>query len=324
MMPHRIDAPLETYCQFLNSIPDAALLVYGSGDIAAANEAAVQLFGGEAGTFWAHNVQQLIPESLRDSHHSKMQRYWGKPVALSMANRDGVDAVTRDGTQVPVAVMLDQMILQDGHYVLAICRDMSREQQQRTDLRDELSWEKELATTDSLTGAANLRHFKTELVYEIERSARHGRIFTIAYLDLDNFKEVNDSLGHAEGDRLLNAIVAVAHNRLRKTDLMARIGGDEFAVLLPETDATTMRSPISDLLNEIKQTMERNEWPVTISCGVVAFRTPPPDADKAISSVDKLMYEVKASGKNGVREAVFERGATESRNQLNETGTLPD
>lgn len=324
MMPHIIDAPLETYCQFLNSIPDAALLVDGSGDIAAANEAAVQLFGGAGGTFWAYNVQQLIPESLRESHRRQMQRFWEKPAALSMANRDGVDAVTRDGTRIPVAVMLDQIILQDGHYALAICRNMSREQKQRTDLREELSREKELATTDSLTGAANLRHFKTELVYEIERSARHGRIFTVAYLDLDNFKEVNDSLGHAEGDKLLNAIVGVAYNRLRKTDLMARIGGDEFAILLPETDATTMRSPVSDLLNEMKQTMERNGWPVTISCGVVAFRTPPPSADEAISSVDKLMYEVKASGKNGVREAVFDRGATESRNQRSETGSLPD
>ena len=323
-MPHTIDTTLKTYCQFLESIPDAALLVDGQGDIAAANEAAVQLFGGEGGRFWAHNVQELIPEPLSESHQNHIQRYWEKPVVLSKENREGLEALKQDGTRIPVAIMLDQMILQDGQYVLAICRNMSREQQQRTSLRDELDREKELATTDSLTGAANLRHFKTELVCEIERSSRHGRIFTVAYLDLDNFKAVNDSLGHAEGDRLLNAIVAVANNRLRKTDLIARIGGDEFAVLLPETDATTMRSPIRDLLSGMKQTMEKHSWPVTISCGVIAFRTPPASAEDAISTVDKLMYEVKASGKNGVREAVFERGGAELRHTQGQAEKMLD
>jgi len=308
-MPQHINASVETYSQFLNSIPDAALLVDPAGDIAAANKAAVQLFGGEGEELWAHNVQQLIPEALRESHRKHMQRYWANPVALSKANRDGLDALKQDGTRIPVAIMLDQVGLQDGRYVLAICRNMFREQQQRINLRDELNREKQLATTDSLTGAANLRHFKTELVHEIERSVRHGRIFTIAYLDLDNFKAVNDSLGHVEGDRLLNAVVEAAHKRLRKTDLVARIGGDEFAVLFPETDAKAMRSPISDLLDTVRKRMEENEWPVTISCGVVAFRTPPDSAEDAINTVDTLMYEVKAGGKNGVREAVFDRSS---------------
>ena len=301
--------PLETYSQVLETIPDAAIIADRLGDIVFVNQSAIQLFGDPGGSLWFSNIQQLIPQELREAHLQHLECYWKHPGARSMAEGDGLEALKQDGSRIPVAIMLNHLDLHEGYFALAICRDMSRERDQQRELQKALDREKGLATTDGLTGAANRRHFIEELSFEIERCSRHRRIFSLAYFDLDNFKLVNDRSGHAEGDRLLKQIVEVAENRLRKTDLIARIGGDEFAVLLPESDSTEMESPITDLLNDMREAMQKEGWPVTVSCGVVTFKEPPSNAEDAIKAADQLMYEVKASGKNASREAVFEGSA---------------
>jgi PAS domain S-box/diguanylate cyclase (GGDEF) domain len=312
------------YCEFLKTIPDAALLADDEGGIVWGNEMAVALFGGSANVLWAQNIEEVIPELSRQAHDQHMQRYWDDPVTRPLDNRDRLAALRQDRTWISVAIMLNQVDLLDGRYVVAMCRDMSREQRQQNDLHEALGQEKALSSTDSVTGAGNRRHFRNELLYEIERSSRHARVFTIAYFDLDNFKDVNDRYGHAQGDKVLQQIVKVAQSRLRKTDVVARIGGDEFAILLPETDTTTMQSPITDLLHEMKQSMHDSGWPVTISCGVVTFRTPPGNPEDALKAADKLMYEVKAAGKDASREVVFERGPSELRHSSGTEGELPD
>jgi len=290
------------------------------GEIVWANQMAVALFGGSAQELWAQNVQELIPEHAREVHSEHMRRYWDNPEARPMDNRDRLEALRQDGTRLSVAIMLNQLDLLDGRYVVAMCRDMSREQRQKNDLHEALDQEKALSTTDSVTGAGNRRHFSNELLYEIERSSRHARVFSLAYFDLDNFKDVNDRYGHAQGDKVLQQIVKVAQSRLRKTDVIARIGGDEFAILLPETDTATMQSPITDLLHEMKQSMHDCGWPVTISCGVVTFRTSPGSPEDALKAADKLMYEVKAAGK----DAIFERGSSELHHSSSTEDEPPD
>ena len=103
-------------------------------------------------------------------------------------------------------------------------------------LRSSLEHEKELARTDSLTGAVNSRVFYDSLQTEINRSQRYKNPFTIVYIDLDNFKIVNDDFGHSTGDQVLRFVVNQVRKHLRKTDVVARLGGDEFALLLPETN----------------------------------------------------------------------------------------
>lgn len=305
-MTQQLDTSLEVYCQFLNSIPDAALVADPTGQIVCSNNSAIHLFGSSEGRLWARNIQEMIPEPAKAAHQELMENYWVNPVARPMDNRTQLEALTKEGIPVPVSVMLNQLDLQDGRYVLAVCRDVSMAQNQQKHLRAALDREHSLAMTDSLTGASNLRHFKELVSNEIERCGRHGRVFSLAYFDIDNFKLLNDSSGHAAGDQLLRRIVEIAKGRLRKTDVIARIGGDEFAVLLPETDTAGLGSPVTDLLVEINQEMDKNEWPVTLSCGVVTYRTPPKSADDAIEAADHLMYQVKAGGKNGEQQTVFE------------------
>ena len=102
-------------------------------------------------------------------------------------------------------------------------------------LKGAIRHQAELARTDDLTGLANRRHFFELSEAEIQRARRYAHPFSLAYIDFDHFKEVNDSRGHAEGDRLLRAATHTILDNIRSTDVMARTGGDEFAVLMPET-----------------------------------------------------------------------------------------
>ncbi len=165
--------------------------------------------------------------------------------------------------------------------------------------------EKSLARTDGLTGAANARSFFELLELEIARSQRYRHPFALAYLDLDNFKTVNDRFGHAEGDRALSTIADYVKRNLRTMDVLGRLGGDEFALLLPEMDPNTVRTVIAKLQEGLLQTMQRHNWPITFSIGVMTCETVYPDADDLIKAADELMYTVKNSGKNAVKYDIY-------------------
>lgn len=166
-------------------------------------------------------------------------------------------------------------------------------------LHDALQRERALSRTDSLTGLCNSRAFHEQAAAVLNVSHRHERPITLAYLDLDNFKQVNDTQGHARGDQLLRDVAAVFNRRLRGTDLAARLGGDEFAILLPETTAEEARV----VLEAIRQALsaEFSAFRVTASIGAVGFAKAPGSLQNLLQKADALMYEVKSSSKNRVR-----------------------
>ncbi len=166
--------------------------------------------------------------------------------------------------------------------------------------------EHELARTDSLTGALNPRAFHELAETEISRSSRYKHPFTIAYIDVDNFKTVNDIHGHNTGDKLLCAIVKGIKNRVRRTDMVARLGGDEFAILLPETPQDVAQTIIGQIKNHLTDDLHRDRWPVTLSIGVLTCIDTPPTVEKMIKAVDTLMYTVKYNGKNSIRYSIYE------------------
>jgi len=165
--------------------------------------------------------------------------------------------------------------------------------------------EKELSNIDYLTGAINARRFTELLQSEIDRSHRYKHPFTLAYIDIDNFKNINDKYGHHVGDTVLSMVVNHTKGMLRKTDSIVRLGGDEFAFLLPETDQNVASSIMSRVQVNLFGEMEKENWPVTFSIGVVIFSEAPPSPDEAIKLADDLMYSVKNSGKNNIKYSVY-------------------
>jgi len=168
-----------------------------------------------------------------------------------------------------------------------------------------LEREKDLARTDHLTGVANRRHFFEVAQAELDRSQRYKRPFTIAYIDLDGFKSVNDQWGHSIGDKLLCAVVNRAKSQLRKTDIIARLGGDEFILLLPETDQDTAQIAVPKIQNTLMDEMRQNDWPVTFSIGVLTCLEAQITTDELIKRADSLMYLVKKNGKNAISYAIY-------------------
>ncbi len=160
--------------------------------------------------------------------------------------------------------------------------------------------ERELIRTDPLTGIGNSKAFYETAGAELERLRRYGNIFSLVYIDLDNFKAVNDTLGHNTGDKLLRITAGIIKENVRAIDTVARLGGDEFAILFPETDLSSAISVCKRIQAEMLDIMKKNNWPVTCSIGIAAFRTPLESVDDLVSKADSLMYEVKSSGKNNI------------------------
>lgn len=172
-------------------------------------------------------------------------------------------------------------------------------------LRRALERERELARTDYLTGAVNSRLFYDLVQMEIDRFQRYKHPFTLAYIDLDNFKTVNDQFGHSMGDQVLRTVGSSTKKHLRKTDVVARLGGDEFALLLPETNQESARVAISKLQGDLLEEMRQSNWPITFSIGVLTCSAAPHATDELVRMTDELMYSVKLNGKNAIKYSTY-------------------
>ena len=173
-----------------------------------------------------------------------------------------------------------------------------------TSLLEELAHVTTLSQIDALTGLLRGPRLVELLGHEIERARRYGRPFSAAYLDVDDFKKVNDTRGHAGGDEVLRTVGDAMRRTMRASDLCARMGGDEFFVLMPETDGDAARSIVGRLQGELTEQASADGPRVTFSIGVLTFEQPPRDADAAVTAVDELMYEVKRAGKDSFRHQV--------------------
>lgn len=164
----------------------------------------------------------------------------------------------------------------------------------------------ELTRTDHLTTSINARYFYEILQMEIDRFQRSQRPFTIAYIDIDNFKSVNDRFGHPAGDQLLIQFVNSIRKTIRKSDFVARLGGDEFALLFPETDQKSARIVFSKIQGVLREEMQLKKWPVTFSVGIITCKTAPETTDQLIKLADALMYAAKNDGRNMVKYSEYD------------------
>jgi len=172
-------------------------------------------------------------------------------------------------------------------------------------LHDVLQRQKQLANTDSLTGIGNARSFYESAKTELERLRRYHHPLTVIYIDVDDFKLINDRHGHSRGDAVLQLIADALQSCIRKTDYVARLAGDEFALLLPETDTEAAAAVAEKLRKALLERMHAQGFSTTFSIGAVTFLDGPDTIDELIRKADECMYSVKHSGKNGIKLAMF-------------------
>jgi diguanylate cyclase (GGDEF)-like protein len=157
----------------------------------------------------------------------------------------------------------------------------------------------QLATNDPLTGLVNARAFAARLTQELERNRRYPRPLALIYLDLDDFKVINDSHGHQTGDAVLRLVADAMRSSVRQADIVGRLGGDEFAVLMPETDATLADAAAKRLAAGLR-TVFKGTPTVTASIGVVSCVAAEASTDELLRRADQAMYEAKRAGKDRV------------------------
>jgi len=158
--------------------------------------------------------------------------------------------------------------------------------------------ERTLSRIDPLTRVANRRALFEAAVQAKSFSDRQNVPLSLAYTDIDEFKQINDHFGHNTGDKVLAVTAAAIQKALRPTDIVARIGGDEFAILLPATDGTTAARIFDRIRLELDYAMSQRSWPVTFSVGIASFSPPLASVPEMLQKADEVMYAVKREGKN--------------------------
>jgi diguanylate cyclase (GGDEF)-like protein/PAS domain S-box-containing protein len=211
-----------------------------------------------------------------------------------------------DGSKRTLTISTSRLTPSDGRErVLALMHDFTEAENYR---REAL-----LGRKDALTGVLNRRAFKDETAKLLKLAARTGSPSAVGFLDLDDLKIVNDSMGHAEGDRVLEGVGEALRKLTRCTDIVGRLGGDEFAIFLPDTGLEGARVFFDRLHQRLTDAIRNHGWPVGTSAGVAVFPDGQPSESEALRCADRLMYEAKKIGKNRVIYREFPAwGASES------------
>lgn len=149
------------------------------------------------------------------------------------------------------------------------------------------------ARTDYLTGVANGRAFYDAAQAEIARARRYGSAFTLVYLDVDDLRAVNERFGHYVGDALIRSLAATLRKSLRSTDLVARLGADDFAILFPQTSAESAQAALRKLEGVLTEAAQKSQWASSFSIGAVTFMSAPDTVEGALNRAEDLMYAAK-------------------------------
>lgn len=276
----------------LSAAPDGVLWVDHTGRILMANPSMEKLTGYATAELLGQNVDIFLPPHLRARHSESMQGYFTSPHPRAMGLMD-LKLMRRDGHLLPVDISLGHWDDEGSCHAIAYIRDLSERKKFEESLRHQ-------ATHDELTGLPNRWLFRLQLSQALVRAGRSGLRVAVLFLDLDYFKTVNDSFGHATGDALLVQVGTRIRGVLRENDTLARLGGDEFAILLTDlADVDEAASVAAKLLLSLQASYRLQNEDVYSggSLGVAFYPDDARDSDSLLRYADMAMYQAKQAGR---------------------------
>lgn len=278
----------ERFARVVESAPNAIVAVDQRGKIVLVNSQAEKIFGYEGKELVGRSVEVLVPERFRRGHPEYRTGFSDRPQARPMGAGRDLYAVRKDGSEFPVEIGLNPIETEQGMLVLSAIVDITERKRAEEEIQ-------RLASSDPLTGLANYRRLLEVFDMEVERSGRTGRPVSLLLLDLDGLKKINDAHGHLVGSRALCRLAFVLQQKCRLNDTPARHGGDEFAVILPETDVEGART----LGHRVAEGLAGDaEQPALSFCFGVA--SCPRDGwafEQVLAAADRALYERKRAGK---------------------------
>lgn len=284
------------------------LLVDPAGDVAATTQADLQgrklsvLAGHSPWRLWLYGNEWLVT-----AHDSMAFPGWR---LVSLTDRGALLLRLLQPFLSPIGLIYVVLIAILAIVLRQLYRRADQEVRHRAEIEERLrrseAMYRELANSDALTGLYNNRQCHADLEHELERRRRYGHPLSIVVLDVDEFKRINDSFGHAEGDRVLRLIGQVLRDSRRKADSVYRIGGEEFLMLLPNTepkDACVVAERIRDRLQRTAfETIAGTQLRITLSGGIAGYRGDETERE-FFTRADQAMYEAKSSGRGEIRVA---------------------
>jgi diguanylate cyclase (GGDEF)-like protein/PAS domain S-box-containing protein len=272
--------------------PEAMLVVDAKGTIRDANLRAHELFAYAPDALAGRSVDTLVPAALAGRHAHHREGYHSAPRTRPMGEDLDLRGRRADGSEFAIDVALAPVGIDGETFVVAIVRDVTARVLDQQRLRH-------ISEHDTLTGVLNRRGFDRQLAQAAAQSRRHGVRSALLLVDLDQFKLVNDRFGHLEGDRLLCDIVESISGRLRAGDTIARLGGDELALILPFASSEAALAIGRELLGVIREAargVAGDEIVVSASIGVASIEQAP----DPVAAADAAMYDAKRGGGNAV------------------------
>jgi diguanylate cyclase (GGDEF)-like protein/PAS domain S-box-containing protein len=281
----------------MDSAHDAIVMLDGQGKVVFWNPAAEQLFGYSREEVLGQELHRLLlqNEEIYKVYKKAFTQFQLTGQGSVVGKTIELKGRRKDGREIHVELSLSALKIKEAWHAVGILRDIGERKKTEEQLY-------QLSITDPLTNVYNRRFFMQMLKQEIERAQRTGRSFSVIMLDLDHFKSVNDRFGHAAGDLVLKTIADAVDRRIRKTDILARWGGEEFIILLPETPVDSAANLAEELRANLSSLIMPEVGHVTASFGVAGY-VPSDTVDTIVMRADHMLYEAKAAGRNCVRYA---------------------
>ena len=282
----------ERYRGLVDRMPDAVFVADAGGAFTFANPRACELVGCSVDELTAMTYADLMPPS----HLERVGQHLAHTLVSGTDNPFEAEMVTRSERVVPVEVTMTSLHGSNGKpaTIQWIARDITERKRFESELVH-------LANHDSLTGLHNRRWFENELRHELERSRRSGQTGAVVWLDIDHFKEINDSLGHRIGDDIIVGVAGAVQKATRAGNTVARLGGDEFGILDPDAtpfDAECLAERLVERIRQSVFTVDNDDIRVTPSVGVVVYPDHGETAEELLTRADLAMYHAKEEGRN--------------------------